>query len=453
MDATAEYEYSAPQPGGGATQCAPARSPQRLRVSQPRGPQIGGPAGAQVAQRLEAESRRRERRLRHSLALADVAALGVGLLLTARIAAPDEVNPIGFLLFPAVIAISKILGLYDSDGQRIRKTTVDELPRLGQLGILLVLCIWLGDQLILGGPAGKGQAVIFGLTFVGVAVVARRTARLLASRRPDRERCVLIGDAVTFARLRTIFMRHERASDLVGRASLDAVLAELKSAPGDEPARAARGQSGASPHHRPAFADERRHVRAARGGPGGRCSRVGAAGHARGRRLVVDFDDLYGVTLLGVRRSTLSQSSRVLKRSFDLVGAAVLTLLAAPIMAAIAMLIRLDSPGPVLFRQARIGRDGAPFRIFKFRTMVADADALKPGLLELNEAVGLFKIAEDPRMARIGRVLRRTSLDELPQLFDVLRGSMSLVGPRPLVADEDGRILGARRGRLRLTPA
>jgi len=167
----------------------------------------------------------------------------------------------------------------------------------------------------------------------------------------------------------------------------------------------------------------------------------------------VDFDDLYGVTLLGVRRSTLSQSSRVLKRSFDLVGAAVLTLLAAPIMAAIAMLIRLDSPGPVLFRQARIGRDGAPFRIFKFRTMVADADALKPGLLELNEAVGLFKIAEDPRMARIGRVLRRTSLDELPQLFDVLRGSMILVGPRPLVADEDGRILGARRGRLRLTPA
>ena len=166
----------------------------------------------------------------------------------------------------------------------------------------------------------------------------------------------------------------------------------------------------------------------------------------------MDFDDLYGVTLLGVRRSTLSQSSRVLKRSFDLVGAAVLTLLAAPIMAAIAMLIRLDSPGPVLFRQARIGRDGAPFRIFKFRTMVDGADQLKEELRELNQADGLFKIHDDPRITRVGHTLRRMSLDELPQIFNVLLGQMSLVGPRPLVADEDGRIFGVRRGRLRLTP-
>jgi len=166
----------------------------------------------------------------------------------------------------------------------------------------------------------------------------------------------------------------------------------------------------------------------------------------------VDFDELYSITLLGVRRSVLSRSSRVLEPSVDLTGATVLTLCAAPVMLAIAALIRVDSRGPALWGQLRIGRDSTPFRILKFRTMVADAEALKPGLRELNEAGGLFKIADDPRITRVGRLLRRTSLDELPQLLNVFGGSMSLVGPRPLVADEDGRILGTRRGRLRLTP-
>ena len=121
-------------------------------------------------------------------------------------------------------------------------------------------------------------------------------------------------------------------------------------------------------------------------------------------------------------------------------------------MAIIAIAVRLDSPGPILFRQWRIGRDGEPFQIFKFRTMVDGADELKDQLRELNEADGLFKITDDPRITRVGRRLRRCSCDELPQLFNVLLGQMSLVGPRPLVADEDGRILGVRRGRLRLTP-
>ena len=99
-----------------------------------------------------------------------------------------------------------------------------------------------------------------------------------------------------------------------------------------------------------------------------------------------------------------------------------------------------------------MGRGSEPFRIFKFRTMVDGAERLKEELRELNEADGLFKMHDDPRITRVGHVLRRMSLDELPQLFNVLLGQMSLVGPRPLVADEDGRILGVRRGRLRLTP-
>jgi lipopolysaccharide/colanic/teichoic acid biosynthesis glycosyltransferase len=166
----------------------------------------------------------------------------------------------------------------------------------------------------------------------------------------------------------------------------------------------------------------------------------------------VDFDDLFGLTLLGVRGSQLSRSSWLLKRGFDLAGAAILLVFAAPLMAVIGLAIRLDSPGPIIFRQARVGRGGRPFRILKFRTMVDGVEELKEGLREFNEADGLFKIASDPRMTRVGRVLRRAWLDELPQLFNVVGGSMSLVGPRPLVADEDGRILGAHRGRLRLTP-
>jgi len=113
---------------------------------------------------------------------------------------------------------------------------------------------------------------------------------------------------------------------------------------------------------------------------------------------------------------------------------------------------RLDGRGPILFRQTRIGRDGAPFEIFKFRTMVPDAEARKQELAHLNETEGLFKIAADPRITRVGAVLRRTALDELPQLLNVWRGEMSLVGPRPLVVDEDAKIEGLDRSRLHLTP-
>ena len=100
-----------------------------------------------------------------------------------------------------------------------------------------------------------------------------------------------------------------------------------------------------------------------------------------------------------------------------------------------------------------MGRDGLQFEIFKFRSMVAGADSQKDQLRALNEAgEGLFKLTNDPRVTRVGRFLRRTSLDELPQLFNVLRGEMSLVGPRPLVVDEDAQVVGLDRSRLHLTP-
>jgi len=135
------------------------------------------------------------------------------------------------------------------------------------------------------------------------------------------------------------------------------------------------------------------------------------------------------------------------------VGSAVGLLALSPLLLLFAILIKLDTPGPVIFRQTRIGRGGGAFAMWKFRTMVAGADKLKPSLRSnADPVVGLFKMPDDPRITRVGRWLRRISLDELPQLVNVLRGEMSLVGPRPLVADEDKQITGRDRSRLHLTP-
>ena len=125
----------------------------------------------------------------------------------------------------------------------------------------------------------------------------------------------------------------------------------------------------------------------------------------------------------------------------------------APLFGLIALAIKIDSPGPVFFRQGRVGLKGRHFSIFKFRTMVTDAERAREKLNALNEANGvLFKIKKDPRITRVGRILRRTSLDELPQLINVLRGEMSLVGPRPALPQEVSRYTTRMRSRLRVLP-
>ena len=142
--------------------------------------------------------------------------------------------------------------------------------------------------------------------------------------------------------------------------------------------------------------------------------------------------DLTGVTLVTARGGLKHKLRRLSKRSLDLAGALLLTVLVSPIAALIALAIRLDSKGPVFFRQRRIAEAGRVFDMIKFRTMEQDAESRKDYLRQQNEASGpLFKMRHDPRITRVGRILRKTSLDELPQLINVLRGDMSLVGPRP----------------------
>jgi exopolysaccharide biosynthesis polyprenyl glycosylphosphotransferase len=167
-----------------------------------------------------------------------------------------------------------------------------------------------------------------------------------------------------------------------------------------------------------------------------------------------------GLPLIGLPPSELSRSSLLVKRAFDLVGASMLLALASPLLLLIALRIKLSSPGPVFFRQQRMGAGDRPFEIFKFRTMRDGADAQKGALVHLNHYSDrngngggpMTKFRDDPRVTPFGRILRRHFLDELPQLINVVRGEMSLVGPRPLVLEEDEHVDTWGRRRLSLKP-
>jgi exopolysaccharide biosynthesis polyprenyl glycosylphosphotransferase len=165
-----------------------------------------------------------------------------------------------------------------------------------------------------------------------------------------------------------------------------------------------------------------------------------------------------GLPLIGLPSFSLSPSSRLLKRAMDVLLSGVGLIVFAPVFAVIALAIKLDSAGPVFFRQWRMGKGNKKFRIIKFRTMVVDADDRKAELAHLNRHARpggderMFKIANDPRMTRVGRFLRRYALDELPQLINVFVGEMSLVGPRPLILVEDEHVSEWARKRLNLKP-
>jgi lipopolysaccharide/colanic/teichoic acid biosynthesis glycosyltransferase/uncharacterized membrane protein YgcG len=166
----------------------------------------------------------------------------------------------------------------------------------------------------------------------------------------------------------------------------------------------------------------------------------------------VEVDDVEGVTVLGINPPVLPRTSRYLKRSLDVLVSATALLLAAPLLVLIAVAIKVESRGPVFFKQRRIGRGGRPLQVVKFRTMVVDAERQTQELMAGSQESGWLKLEHDPRITRVGRVLRRLSLDELPQLWNILKGQMSLVGPRPLIESEDRQVDGWARSRLELTP-
>jgi len=167
----------------------------------------------------------------------------------------------------------------------------------------------------------------------------------------------------------------------------------------------------------------------------------------------VDFDDMGGIPLMGLKETAIPRAGRLIKRILDVALALVVLGLFSPVLGIIALLIRLDSPGPAVFSQRRVGEDGRPFDILKFRSMRVGAEEQQAQLLDLNQASGpVFKIKADPRITRMGRILRRSSLDELPQFLNVLRGEMSVVGPRPGLPSEVAQYQAWQRQRLEVPP-
>ncbi len=407
---------------------------------------------------LEGEQRvpttqRREAVQRRLLAAGDVFAATLALWLVLTLPGTgDQPALLVLAAMPLVVLVFKMAGLYDRDPLRISHSTLDEAPMLLQLTGLYVLSVTILQSLLVEGTLGGDQILGLWAASFAAVVALRVVARWLGSRAVPAERCLVIGEPLRADRIREKLASSGARATVVATFGLEG---EDDFRPLD-PASVRRIVADLQVHRiilAPTTADSRGVVELIRiaKAAGARVSVLPRMLEVVGS--AVEFDDLDGMTVLGVRQFGMSRSSRRLKRAFDFAATSVGLLAVAPILAALAAAIKLDSRGPVFYRQTRIGRDGKPFEIFKFRSMVIDADARKDELRDLNEVGdGMFKITADPRVTRVGNLLRKTSLDELPQLFNVMRGEMSLVGPRPLVVDEDALVMGLDRSRLHLTP-
>jgi exopolysaccharide biosynthesis polyprenyl glycosylphosphotransferase len=389
---------------------------------------------------------------RRLLTLADVLAATIALVTAVPVASADRLLPASLALLPLVVLASRLMRLHERDELVLAKTTLNEAPALFHLATLYALVIYLGQSEFVAGRMGAGQGLALWAAFLVSSLACRAAIRRLAVRHAPAERCLVIGCgdslAAIDAKLQDGGNMH---AEVVGAVSPG----ELPPGPDGHDALGAlvreRGVQrviiACSDLESERLLDLVRDIKA-----------FGVKVSIKPRLLdvvgsAVVFDDVHGSVFLGVRRFGLTTSEERVKRAIDVAGSLAILAAGLPALLLIALAIRLDSRGPVLFRQVRVGRDGRRFRIYKFRTMVQDAEARKASLLALNEAGdGLFKMAGDPRVTRVGRILRKTSLDELPQLLNVLQGSMSLVGPRPLVVAEDERVEGWHRRRLQLTP-
>ncbi len=393
----------------------------------------------------------RERRYRLLLVNADALGAIVALFVAVTILGDDTLKPASLLVMPMVVLASKLMGLYDRDELVLKKTTLEESAALFQLSSVFALVTWLLDGILVDGYLSNRQVLGLWAILYVMTLVGRSIAREIARRTAPVERCLLAGSGQAIeAVLRGLHLTPRVKAEVVGHMPLEN---------GADHAQVMRDLEGAIARndvHRVILApdasdtDEVLDLISLVKGVGVRVSVLPRMFEVVGS--AVEFDTLNGLTVLGIRRFGLPRSSLAIKRAMDIAGATLGLVAISPLWLAIVVSIRTTSRGPILFRQTRVGRDGARFTMLKFRTMIEGADAMKAHLTEHNEADGLFKITDDPRITRVGRWLRRTSLDELPQLVNVLRGEMSLVGPRPLVVDEDCKIEGRHRRRLHLTP-
>jgi exopolysaccharide biosynthesis polyprenyl glycosylphosphotransferase len=432
---------------------------RRVRRPLPRGARRPLPGGGFFEHDLPPSSLARNSVSRRLLVLADVVAAGLAFFLVVAVGHHDAVGPLTVVAVATIVVVCKLAGLYDRDQYLLSKTTLDEAPTLFWVATLYTLLAFLAGDSVVNGHFGRDQAVALWAILFFFLVGFRFLARIVATSATAEERALILGNAPAADWLTSKLARSHRTNiDVRGRISLH----PQDSGTGVLP------RLGSFPDLDQIVADERIErvlIAPGRGDPEHEvlaairtAKRLGVYVSVLPRPVevvgaAVEFDEVEGATLLGVRRHGLTRSSRFVKRAFDLVGSVLGLIALAPLMVVIAVAIKLDSRGPVFFRQPRVGRNDRAFRIFKFRTMVDGSDHERQALAHRNEAEGgLFKIENDPRITRVGGFLRRTSLDELAQLLNVVGGDMSLVGPRPLVLDEDERIEGWQRHRMMLPP-
>lgn len=413
------------------------------------------------------EARRRSMRLRDLLLVADGLALmlAVGLVELALVRFQTEDIGILALAVPGLAGwafLAKLYGLYDRDERGSGRSVLDDLP---DLLLLSTLATWLGTLILntadIAHPRLRNAAV-FWVSYLVFLAAARALARWLAHGPLGLRTPTLIVGAGRVGRLigAKLAARRHPHLDIVGFLDddpLDGGDGACKPLGGfadlERIVRAYRVERVIIAFSRLSTEDQLDLCR--------RCLDLGVQVDIVPRMFEVigwrnQFHNVDGIPLVALHTPTLLPAARLSKRALDVVLSLAGLVILAPLFAFVAWRIKTESPGPIFFRQERVGAGGRRFTIFKFRTMYVDADERKHEVAHLNKHrkrdPRMFKVPHDPRVTPFGRFLRRWSLDELPQLINVLRGEMSLVGPRPLILDEDENVLGRHRQRLRLTP-
>ncbi|WP_189706310.1 exopolysaccharide biosynthesis polyprenyl glycosylphosphotransferase [Streptomyces phaeofaciens] len=397
--------------------------------------------------------------------------IAAGLPVAAAFVEVQEPHPMRLaataaLLWPLIGVVSKrYTPLAWGDGGGLRAVIRDWLVLVGALATLRVVC---GLDSV---PANAFTALIPALVLTGVCqktihrhlLAARRNARAL-------RHVVVVGEAPTVdAVVEQLAQRTDHEYVVVGACPVGdgevrSGVPEYVRLSGEQP-EAPDADASAVLAAADEVAADLVFVVPGRLMSGDRMRRLSWTLHDRGRSLMV----LPGITDVARRRVRLTSAAgltllhiapplqrgmhTMTKSAVDRAGALTLIVLLSPLLSLLALAVRLGSPGPILYRQTRVGRHGKHFAMWKFRTMVVDADRLKSGLEAQNENDGhMFKMRRDPRVTGVGRILRRYSLDELPQLFNILFGHMSLVGPRPPLPEEVVKYNGVEMRRLSIKP-
>jgi exopolysaccharide biosynthesis polyprenyl glycosylphosphotransferase len=437
-----EQETATPGPG--------PRPPERV----PTPPRT--PVAARIGLDGVAGSRRRGAILRRLLAAGDWGALLAALSVATSVTATTNVAMLFWaaLFSPLWILVLKLHGLYDTDHRRIRHSTLDELPSLVSASALGTIAL---DAVLALSPAGSlssGSAILVGLLTLVFTFVERGVLRFLWHRLTGFAVGVVVGPAAIAdviarriathpeTRLHLVGYLSDRddsatAHELVRLGSVAEISRVAREHPIERVVVAGREMSEPSAQH---LIEE--------------CKTTGLALSFLPRHYGllgpgIELNRLAELPVLDLRFSDPSRSTLAMKRTMDVIISAMALTVLSPLLLVTGLWILLDSGRPVLFRQSRAGKNGRPFTMLKFRTMVVDAEERLAELVDLDTLdEPAFKIQNDPRVTRSGRALRRTSIDELPQLINVLRGDMSLVGPRP---EEDAVVaLYDERQRIRL---